>query len=141
MTSVPLSGIAVPPHRMRVLRPELVAELVASISAQGLLQPIVMRPRASAGYYLVAGRHRLEAMRKLGRDTIEAKIVKDLDAEEAQLAEIDENLIRGDLGPSERAVHHAVRKALYERTFPQTKRGGGSWPGWRRQAKARELSK
>ena len=62
---VGLSGIAVLPNRMRALRPEIVNELAASIAEQGLLQPIVLRPHESIGYYLIAGRHRLEAVRSL----------------------------------------------------------------------------
>jgi hypothetical protein len=36
-----------------------------------------------------------------------------MDADQALLAEIDENLVRADLTPSERAAHHAKRKQLY----------------------------
>jgi len=42
---------------------------------------------------------------KLGWSRIEARILKaDLDETEAELAEIDENLIRADLSPAERAI-------------------------------------
>jgi ParB-like chromosome segregation protein Spo0J len=129
MTETPLTAIAVhrivvPSERMRRLRPELVAELVESISAQGLLQPIIVRPRGAANYWLVAGRHRLEAVRQCGHDHIRAVVLDGLDADAALLAEVDENLVRADLSPAERAMHVARRKVLYEKLHPETKHGG-----------------
>jgi hypothetical protein len=62
------------------------------------------------------------AKHKLGHATIECR-VEEFTADEARLAEIDENLIRADLTPSERAVHHAERKKLYLKLHPETKRG------------------
>jgi ParB/RepB/Spo0J family partition protein len=130
---IELSGIAVKPERMRPLRPELVDELAESINRQGLLQPIVVRPCKGAGYMLVAGRHRLEAVRRLGHDAIAAVVIDAVTTAKsdgsakatgaALLAEIDENLIRGDLSPAERAGHIVERKALYEKLYPEAKRG------------------
>jgi hypothetical protein len=40
-----------------------------------------------------------------------------------ELAEIDENLIRFDLTPAERAMHTRARKKVYERLHPETKHG------------------
>jgi ParB family chromosome partitioning protein len=120
-----LSRIVVQPDRMRALRPDLVDELAASIDTEGLLQPIVVRPDPKgAGFFLVAGRHRLEAMRKLKHETIECRVLEGLSADQARVAEIDENLIRADLTPSERAAHHAERKALYLKLHPETQQGG-----------------
>jgi ParB-like chromosome segregation protein Spo0J len=93
------------------------------MKTQGLLQPIVLRP-ASTGYYLVAGHHRLDAARKLKWEAIPARILEGVDAVEAELCEIDENLIRADLTPAEQAAHHARRKELYEQKYPQSKHGG-----------------
>jgi ParB family chromosome partitioning protein len=50
----------------------------------------------------VFGRHRLEAKRALQHDTIECRVLDGLSADEALLAEIDENLIRADLSAAER---------------------------------------
>jgi N6-adenosine-specific RNA methylase IME4/ParB-like chromosome segregation protein Spo0J len=120
---LPLASITVPRNRLRALRPETVDELTESIRARGLLQAIVVRP-GSPGYVLSAGRHRLEAHRKLGLASIRAVVREGLDADQAELIEIDENLIRADLSPIERDLHHARRKQLYERAHPETKRGG-----------------
>jgi ParB family chromosome partitioning protein len=116
--------ITVPPHRLRGLRPDVIESLVESIAKQGLLQPIRVQMKDAGGYELIAGRHRLEAARKLGHTTIKAGVVKGLDADQALLAGIDENLIRAELGHAERALHLSERKRLYEKLYPQTKHGG-----------------
>jgi ParB-like nuclease domain len=117
-----LADITVPPDRMRQLRPDLVDELAESIKHQGLLQPIIIRPQDS-GYALNAGHHRLEAVRKLGHEAIECRVLEGLSADQALLTEVDENLMRADLTPSERAAHHAKRKALYLKLHPETEKG------------------
>jgi N6-adenosine-specific RNA methylase IME4/ParB-like chromosome segregation protein Spo0J len=107
-------------NRLRRLRPQVVDELAESISRCGLLHPIVVS-RSSAGVLnLVAGLHRLEAAKKLGHHNIRVVILDQLDADEAQLTEIDENLVRADLSPAERAIHLAERKRLYEKAHPET---------------------
>ena len=73
---------------------------------------------------LVAGAHRLEAEKKLGRKTIKAEVIKKVDADQALLAEIDENLLGPELTPAERAQHIDARKAVWERLHPETKHGG-----------------
>jgi ParB family transcriptional regulator, chromosome partitioning protein len=92
-----LSYIAIPPHRARKLRPEIVNELAESIRVHGLLHPIIVRPHGSSGYALVVGWHRLEAVKKLGLQAIRAEIREGMEANAAELAEIDENLVRAEL--------------------------------------------
>jgi N6-adenosine-specific RNA methylase IME4 len=120
---VALTGIGVLPHRLRALRSDVVAELAASMRERGLLHPIVLRAQDGSGYWLVAGRHRLEAAKSLGWKAIMANVVTGFDAVAAELAEIDENLIRADLTPAERADHQARRKKLYEQLHPETRLG------------------
>jgi hypothetical protein len=129
-----LSGIAVLPTRLRSLRPEVVDALAKSMKKQGLLQPIVLR-KAATGFYLVAGHHRYHAAKKLKWEAIRAQIFPDWEADEALLAEIDENLIRADLSPTERAAHQAARKKVYQRAHPETKKGGD-----RQTPRAKKLS-
>ncbi len=124
IANIGVADIVVSRDRMRKLRSEKVTEIAESVAAQGLLQPIVLRPRGSASYWLVAGHHRLEAVRQCGHDRIRAVILDGLDADEALLAEIDENLVmRADLSPAERALHIGRRKELYERLHPETRHG------------------
>jgi uncharacterized ParB-like nuclease family protein len=122
-TPIAIADIVVASERMRKLRPDVVDSLAESITRQGLLQPIIVRPRGAKNYWLIAGRHRLAAVEKLGRNKIEAIVLDGLDADSALLAEIDENLVRADLSPAERALHIGKRKELYEKVHPQTKHG------------------
>lgn len=110
--------------RLRALDENNVKSLSASMDDSGLINPIVVRAHAnpSMGYILVAGAHRLAAAKKLKWDNI-AAIVVDVGEQEARLAEIDENLCRGELSAAQRAAHIAERKRIYEELFPETKRG------------------
>jgi N6-adenosine-specific RNA methylase IME4 len=118
-----LGGINVAPDRIRKLRPEVVDALVESVHERGLINPITVRPRDGAGYWLIAGLHRLMAVKKLKEKTIRAVVLTGLKADEAELVEIDENLIRADLTLAERAFHVGRRKELYEKLHPETKHG------------------
>ena len=100
---VGLGDIAVSPERLRALRPDRVAEIAESMQANGLLQPIVLRTGEGNAFWLVAGRHRFEAAKLLKWDSIRATIYEGMDSDRAELAEIDENLIRAELSPIERA--------------------------------------
>jgi ParB family transcriptional regulator, chromosome partitioning protein len=105
----------------RAIDPAVVNHLVKSIAAVGLQHPITVRQR-DGGYVLVAGAHRLEAFRKRGIERIPANVV-DLNPLEAELLEIDENLVRNELSPAERAAAIARRKGIYEQLHPETKHG------------------
>jgi ParB family transcriptional regulator, chromosome partitioning protein len=105
-----------------------------AITARSLLEPIIVR-RRGAGYELIAGRHRFEAARNCGHQTIRAEVYDSLSDDEAELIQIDENLIRANLSDAERILHVARRKELYEKLHPETKPGGD-----RRSAGARSSS-
>lgn len=77
------------------------AELVASIEASGLLQPVVVRSRNGA-YELIAGERRWRAVQKLGWPTVPA-VVKDADDQTLLTLALIENLQRHDLSPIDEA--------------------------------------
>ena len=77
------------------------AELVASISASGLLQPIIVRPRGN-GFELIAGERRLRAVQELGWQQVPA-VVKDADDQTLLTLALIENLQRNDLSPIDEA--------------------------------------
>lgn len=77
------------------------AELVASIEASGLLQPIVVRPRSGA-FELIAGERRWRAVQQLGWPTVPA-VVKDADDQTLLTLALVENLQRNDLSPIDEA--------------------------------------
>jgi ParB family transcriptional regulator, chromosome partitioning protein len=122
---IALSSIAVPPKRRRSLRPEIVEQLARSMKEQGLLQPIVVRLRKGGGYLLVAGLHRLKSAKKLRWQEISCTVFDNMEADEAELVEIDENLIRADLSPAERALQIGRRQELYEKKHGNAKARGG----------------
>lgn len=103
----------------REVKPIHVETLARSIADIGLIQPISVR-RAGEDFEVIAGVHRLMAYRQLGRDFIPA-LVRETDDLRAELALIDENLIRNELSPAERALAIARRKAIYEALHPDTR--------------------
>lgn len=106
--------------RLRPLDMAKVAELAESISKLGLLNPITVTPDK----VLLAGRHRLEAMRLLGRRTIEARVV-DLEGLRRELAEVDANFVWAELSVLERAEHMRRRRAIYGELHPEAVRPRG----------------
>ena len=115
---VQISEITVNPGR-REAAPGDVKELADSILEVGLINPIMV----DQSYTLIAGLHRLEAMKLLGRTEIECT-VSDLDGLQVELAEIDENFIRKDLSDDEFRELLLRRKEIYESLHPETKNGG-----------------
>lgn len=81
---------------------ESLAELSASISQHGVLQPLLVRPLAIGGYQLVAGERRWRAARMAGLTDVPVVIREMSEQEAAELAMI-ENLQREDLNPMEEA--------------------------------------
>jgi ParB family transcriptional regulator, chromosome partitioning protein len=88
-----------------------VGELAESISSNGLLNPIWVscvrnENKETVRYRLIAGLHRVEAVKKLKQEWIDARICDCSDIE-ARLAEITENLHRADLTPEDAALQRA----------------------------------
>jgi N6-adenosine-specific RNA methylase IME4/ParB-like chromosome segregation protein Spo0J len=119
---IKLGDIDVPAKRIRKLQPEKVEQFAESFQRRGQLQPIVVRPDGSR-FELIIGEHRFRAAAKIGWEHIRAEVREGLDAVSVELMEIDENLIRADLGDAEQAAHHARRKELYLKLHPETKQG------------------
>jgi ParB family chromosome partitioning protein len=81
---------------------EEVIELAASIRAQGQLIPILVSPTSGGRFRIVYGRRRLAALRHLG---LAAKaLVRELDEDQAVIAQGQENSFRKDLSWIEKAV-------------------------------------
>lgn len=78
-------------------------ELARSLKSQGVLQPVVVRPRAEGGYELVAGERRWRAAQLAGLLKLPAVVRTVTDDKLLELALI-ENLQRADLNPVETAV-------------------------------------
>jgi ParB family chromosome partitioning protein len=104
---IPLDAITPNPKQPRqVFDEEALAELVTSIKAVGLLQPIVVRETGPDSYELVMGERRLRASRIAGLTEVPA-IIRDT-ADDAMLRDaLLENLHRQQLNPLEEAVAYS----------------------------------
>jgi ParB family transcriptional regulator, chromosome partitioning protein len=79
------------------------ADLAASIKAQGVMQPILARPVGAGRYEIVAGERRWRAARMAGLTTVPA-LVRDVQDRHAIAIGLIENLQREDLNPLEEAA-------------------------------------
>lgn len=77
-------------------------QLAASITANGVVQPILVRPLASGRFQLIAGERRWRASELANKETIPA-ILRQVSDEQAMEITIVENLQRADLNPIEQA--------------------------------------
>jgi ParB family transcriptional regulator, chromosome partitioning protein len=90
-----------PNQPRRTIDPESLQALASSLREQGVLQPVLVRPRAG-GYELIAGERRWRAAQLAGIERIPALVRPTDDAETLELALI-ENMAREDLNPVEEA--------------------------------------
>ncbi len=100
---IPLDHIDRNPFQTRSsVNEEQLAELAASIVANGVVQPILVRPIAEGRFQLIAGERRWRASQLAGKATIPA-ILRQVSDEQAMEITIVENLQRADLNPMEQA--------------------------------------
>lgn len=104
-------------------------DLSASITAQGVVQPVVVRPREEGGYWLVAGERRLRATKLAGINRIPA-VIRELTSGDAVAVALVENIQREDLSAIDEA--RSVRRLISE--FGLTHDGAGSALGRSRSA-------
>jgi len=103
---IPVSAIEPSPYQpRREFEQGALDELVESIRAEGLLQPIVVRP-AGDKFQLIAGERRWRAFQQLKLKSIPARVMQSNDSSSAALALI-ENLQREGLNPIEEAHGYA----------------------------------
>jgi ParB family transcriptional regulator, chromosome partitioning protein len=84
-----------------------VAGLADSIRTQGMLQPVVVRPRHEGGYELIAGERRWRAAIAAELETVPA-VVREADDRDSLLLALVENVAREDLSAVEEARAYAV---------------------------------
>jgi ParB family chromosome partitioning protein len=100
---IPLKMIDRNPFQTRgQIDSQQLAELAASIAANGVVQPILVRPLASGRFQLIAGERRWKASELANKETIPA-ILRQVSDEQAMEITIVENLQRADLNPMEQA--------------------------------------
>ncbi len=100
---VPVDQIHRSPYQpRRTFDQAALAELANSIRHQGLLQPIVLRPRAAGGFELIAGERRWRAAQLAELDALPA-LIRQVSDEQASALALIENIQREDLKPLEEA--------------------------------------
>ena len=119
----------------REAAPEDVKALAESIAEVGMMNPITVDAESN----LVAGLHRLEAAKLLGWTEIECNVCE-LDKLHAELAEIDENVVRTGLSDLELSELLARRKKIYETLHPETRHGGDRCSEKSKATKCRDAS-
>ncbi len=85
------------------IEPEALQQLADSIKAQGLIQPVVVRPIGGGKFELIAGERRWRACQIAGLHDIPA-VVKDIPDQAAAAMSLIENIQREDLNPLEEAI-------------------------------------
>jgi len=95
----------------RDFNPDSLRELADSIAAQGVLQPIVVRPVGEEGYEIIAGERRWRAAQQAGLADIPV-VVREVDEQTAIAIALIENIQRDDLSPLEEAS--ALQRLLGE---------------------------
>ena len=108
LAQVPLEQIhANPKQPRRRFEHEATAGLADSIRAQGMIQPVLLRPRPAGGYELIAGERRWRAAKEGGLTTVPA-VIRDADDRDTLLLGLVENVARENLSPIEEARAYAV---------------------------------
>jgi ParB family chromosome partitioning protein len=108
LAHLPVDAIHANPRQpRRRFEPEATAGLASSIARQGLLQPVVVRPRPAGGYELIAGERRWRAAREAGIGELPA-LVREADDRDSLLLALVENVAREQLSPVEEARAYAA---------------------------------
>jgi ParB family transcriptional regulator, chromosome partitioning protein len=108
LAHVPLEQIHANPRQpRRRFEHEATAGLADSIRTEGVIQPVVLRPRAEGGYELIAGERRWRAAREAGVKALPA-VIRAAGDRDTLLLGLVENVARENLSPIEEARAYAV---------------------------------
>jgi len=104
LRDIPLEQIEPNPHQPRKRFDDAsLSSLADSIRERGVIQPVIVRPRATGGFELVAGERRWRAAQIAGQSDIPALVDTHLDGPQSLELALIENLARDDLTPIEEA--------------------------------------
>jgi ParB family chromosome partitioning protein len=104
LEEIPIEFIQPGKYQPRVyFAEESIAELSDSIKAQGIIQPIVLRPIANDRYEIIAGERRWRAAQLAGLAKVPA-VIRTVDDDSALAMSLIENIQREDLNPLEEAT-------------------------------------
>jgi ParB family transcriptional regulator, chromosome partitioning protein len=118
---VPISSLHPNPRQPRKRFDEAaLEELAGSVATNGILQPILVRPRPIGGYEIVAGERRYRAAIKVGLKQVPV-VIRQLTDEETLALALIENLVRADLSPIETA--RAFQRLMEDYNWTQEEMG------------------
>ena len=100
------------------------SELVDSISENGIITPIIVRPKVGVGYEVISGHRRWEACKELGIESIPAR-VEYIDDDEATILMVNSNIQREYVLPSEKAFAYKMRMEALKRTAGRPSKNSG----------------
>jgi len=108
LTQLPVDAVHPNPRQpRRRWDGEATSSLAESIRHQGVVQPVLVRPRPAGGWELIAGERRWRAARDAGLKTIPA-VVRHADDRDSLLLALVENVAREQLSPVEEARAYAA---------------------------------
>jgi ParB family chromosome partitioning protein len=103
LRELPTELIKPNPNQPRTrIDPDALAGLASSIEANGVVQPLLVRPLADGSYELIAGERRWRAAQAAGLRKVPA-VVRDRELAERMQVALIENMVREDLNPVEEA--------------------------------------
>jgi len=108
LAELPVDQIHANPRQpRRRFEPDAATGLASSVRAQGLLQPVVVRPRTEGGWELIAGERRWRAAKDAGLPSLPA-LIRTADDRDSLLLSLVENVAREQLSAVEEARAYAV---------------------------------
>jgi len=108
LAHIPVDTIHPNPRQPRKrLEPATTSGLADSIRAQGVVQPVVVRPRSDGTWELIAGERRWRAAREAKLPTVPA-VIRETDDRDSLLLALVENVARENLSAAEEARAYAV---------------------------------
>ena len=112
-------------HPFRVRNDEQMSELVKSVSENGILVPVLVRPHPNGhGYEMISGHRRMNAAMVNGQEKIQA-IVKELTDDQATIIMVDSNIQRENILPTERGFAYKMKLAAMKRQAGRPKSNSG----------------
>ena len=97
-----------PKHPYKVKDDDDMIQLIESIKENGVITPIIVRPKPKGRYEMISGHRRLQACRHLGHKTIRGQVLE-LDRNVATVMMVDSNLARSNILPSEKAFAYKMK--------------------------------
>ena len=140
LAHVPIEQIHANPRQpRRRFDNEATAGLADSIRNEGVVQPVVLRPRLEGGYELIAGERRWRAAREAGVPTLPA-VIREADDRDTLLLALVENVARENLSPVEEARGYALLLDEFELSLGEvSERVGRSKPAISNKVRLLEL--